>query len=149
MKISKVTIIFVALGVFFISFVNANAGQNIGTFCWGYDNPTPKVRLKITFFDIGNNQYLCSGVEYQQNGNAKALHGSAELINDSFVLTYTIVQTDVDATKGSFVISKHGELVVNAATLDASLSAIDIKKYADGSDSIGDDYQSLKHLNCQ
>lgn len=149
MKNFRIVLVLVAMGTFIgFTCVSANAGEYAGEFCWGMDGPSPDVRFKIGFYHIGGQHYLCSGVEVQEDGNPKSLHGNAEVIGDSIVVTFTVVHTGVDDERGPYVTSKHGEIVFNPVTFSGNLSMIDIDAYIDGSDHIGDAYHSLQLIPC-
>ena len=135
--------IFCMLG---FSCVNSWAGDYLGEFCFGMKEYQGGIRFKMGITSIGGNHFSINGVEFQQDGSKKVMLGGAEIIDSSIVMTITVASTGVN-DRGSYVESKAGVIVLDS-TMKGTLSMIDTKAYTDGSDHIGDSYESLIPVSC-
>ena len=126
--------------------VDSWAGDYLGEFCLGMKDNQGATRFKMGITSIGGNHFLINGVEFLQDGSKKPMIGNAELIDSSIVMTITVASTGVN-DRGSYVESKAGVIVLDS-TMSGTLSMIDTKAYTDGSDHIGDSYESLIPVSC-
>jgi hypothetical protein len=126
--------------------VDSWAGDYLGDFCLGMKDYQGAIRFKMGITSIGGNHFSINGVEFLQDRSKKVMLGSAEIIDSSIVMTITVASTGVN-DRGSYVESKAGVIVLDS-TMKGTLSMIDTKAYTDGSDHIGDSYESLIPVSC-
>ena len=116
-------------------------------YCFGMADYDNELRFRIGMYHLGDKNYTLSGIEYGQDGKPAVLSGSAVEIDDSLVMTVTVIRTVVEKT-GSYIESKVGKIELDLKTSDVSFAIMDVKAYEDGREHIGDDFSNLNYIEC-
>jgi hypothetical protein len=136
--------LFILTGIFPFA---ASADDYLGEFCLAMEEYPEGWRFKMGVSHMGDGHYVLSGVEYQPGGALAPVHGGAQLIDDSFVISVTVAYNGTDESR-SFIESKVGQIILDLKTFEGPLSMVHTIQYTDGNERIGDIYHNLIPISC-